>query len=67
MFPPTTTWCLIIIFFLLFIFGSNNNNNNNKLGTILNNEASVLESFFQILSMAGKYFSAFSANSKIIN
>jgi hypothetical protein len=47
-----------------FIFGSNNNNNNNnnKLGTILNNEASVLESFFQILGMAGKYFSEFSAN-----
>jgi hypothetical protein len=48
--------------FLSFIFGSTNNNNNNKLGTILNNEASVLESFFQILGMAGKYFSEFSAN-----
>jgi phosphotransferase system IIB component len=55
--------------FLSFIFGSNNNNNNNnnKLGTILNNEASVLERFFQILGMASKYFSEFSANSKIIN
>jgi hypothetical protein len=43
-------------FFLSFIFGSNNNN---KLGTILNNEASVLESFFQILGMVRKYFSEF--------
>jgi hypothetical protein len=53
-------------FFLSFIFGSNKNNNNNnikKIGTIQNNEASVFESFFQILGMAGKYFSQFSANS----
>jgi len=27
-----------------------------QLGTILNNEASVLESFLQIFSMAGRYF-----------
>jgi hypothetical protein len=58
MFPPTI-WCLIIIIFchlflgiiiiiIIIII---------KLGTILNNEASVLESFFQILGMAGKYFS----------
>ncbi len=29
------------------------NNNNLQLGTILTNEASVLESFFQISGMAG--------------
>jgi len=28
-----------------------------QLGIMLNNEASVLESFFQIFSMVGKYFS----------
>jgi len=27
-----------------------------QLGTIINNEASVLESFLQIFSMAGRYF-----------
>jgi hypothetical protein len=38
-----------------------------KLVPILNNEASMLESFFQIFSMADGYFSEFLTNSKINN
>jgi hypothetical protein len=37
----------------------NKNNNILQLGTILNNEAGVLESFFQIFSIEGKYFQNF--------
>ncbi len=42
-----------------FTFG-NNNNNNLQFDMILNNEASVVESFLQIFRMALKYFSDFS-------
>jgi hypothetical protein len=49
-------------------FGSINNNNNHLwLGSIPNNEASVLESLFQIFGMAGRYFSEIFTNVKIIN
>jgi hypothetical protein len=58
--------CLIIISFLSFTFGSKNNNNF-KVGTILNKEASVLENFFQVFSMASTTFSKFSTIPKIIN
>jgi len=56
----------IIIIIISFTFGSENNNIL-QLHIILNNEASVLESFFQIFGMASKYFSEFLANPKIIN
>jgi hypothetical protein len=56
----------IIIIIISFTFGSKNNNIL-QLRIILNNEASVLESFFQIFGMASKYFSEFLANPKIIN
>jgi hypothetical protein len=48
-------------FFGSFTFGSKNNKIL-QLGTILNNEASVLESFFQIFDMAGRYLLELSAN-----
>jgi hypothetical protein len=38
-----------------------------QLGTILKNEASVLESFFQNFGMAGKFVSEVLAIPKIIN
>jgi hypothetical protein len=37
----------------------NKNNNILQLGTILNNEAGVLESFFQIFGIEGKCFQNF--------
>jgi hypothetical protein len=40
---------------------SSENNNILHLGTILNNEGSVVESFFQIFSMVGRHFSEFLA------
>jgi hypothetical protein len=42
-------------FFINFrhLFSGSRNNNILQLGTILNNEASMLESFFQIFGMAG--------------
>jgi hypothetical protein len=46
-------------FFFTFV---SKNNKILQLGTILNNEASVLESFFQIFGMAGRYFLELSAN-----
>jgi hypothetical protein len=46
------------IIIISFTF-SNINNIIFQLGTILNNEASVLESFLQIFSMAGRYFPVF--------
>jgi hypothetical protein len=52
--------CLILIIFCSFTFG-NENNNNLQLGNVLNNEASVLESFVWIFGMAGRYFSEFFA------
>jgi hypothetical protein len=52
--------------FFVISFGSKNNNIF-KLGTILNKEASVLENFFQIFSMATTTFSKFSTIPKIIN
>ncbi len=57
------TFIIIIIIIISFTFGSKNNNIL-QLRIILNNEASVLESFFQIFGMAGKYFSEFLAKSK---
>jgi hypothetical protein len=39
-----------------------NNNNNLKLSIILNNEANMLESFFQIFDMANGHFSEFLTN-----
>jgi hypothetical protein len=43
------------------IFSFRKHNNIFELSIILNNDASVLESFFQIFSMAGMYFSEFCA------
>jgi hypothetical protein len=57
---------IIIIITISFTFG-NKHNNILQLCIILNNEASVVESFFQIFGMAGKYFSEFLANPKIIS
>jgi hypothetical protein len=51
---------------LSFTF-SNENNNNLELGNILNNKASVLESFLSDFLHGSGYFSEFSANSKIVN
>jgi hypothetical protein len=48
-------------FFGSFTFGSEINKIL-QLDSILNNEASVLESFFQIFGMAGRYFSELSVN-----
>jgi hypothetical protein len=48
-------------FFRSFAFGSKNNKIL-QLGNILNNEASVIESFFQIFGMAGRYFLELSAD-----
>ncbi len=45
----------------------NKNNNNLQLKSTLNNEASVLESFFHIFSMANMYFIKVLENPKIIN
>jgi hypothetical protein len=56
----------IIIIIISFTFG-NNNNIILQLRIVLNNEASVLESFFQIFGMANKHFSKKLANPKIIN
>jgi hypothetical protein len=53
--------CVIIIFFLSFPFGRKNNNIL-LLGTIINNEANVLESFDQIFGMASTYFPEFFAS-----
>jgi hypothetical protein len=44
--------------FAIYIW--NNNNNILQFDMILNNEASVVESFFQIFSMAPNIFSEFS-------
>jgi hypothetical protein len=52
---------IIIIIIISFTFGSKHNNIL-QLRIILNNEASVLESFFQIFGMAGRYFLELSAN-----
>ncbi len=61
------TRCLIIIIFSSFTFDSKNNNIL-QIGTTLNNEASVLQSFFQIFGgMTPRYFSRKSAIWKIIN
>jgi len=38
---------------------------NKNINILLNNEASVLEGFFQIFGMAGKYFSEFLTIQKI--
>jgi hypothetical protein len=54
----SATRCLIILFKLSFTFG-NKNNNILQVGTILNNEAGVLESFFQVFGIEGKYFKNF--------
>jgi hypothetical protein len=51
---------------LSFTFNSKNNNIL-QLGTVLNNEASVFEGFFQIFSIAGKYFLELSKIPQIIN
>jgi len=56
----------IYIYTLSFIF-INKNNNILQLDNTLNNEGSMLESFFQILGMANMYFIEFLENSKIIN
>jgi hypothetical protein len=47
-------------FNLFFIHFQQWNNNILQLGIILNNEASVFESFFQILDIVGWYFSEMS-------
>jgi len=44
-----------------FIFSFRKHNNILELSIILNNDASVLESFLQIFSMAGMYFLEFFA------
>ncbi len=53
-------------FFLSFTFG-NKNTSILQLGNILNNEASLLQSLFQIFSMPSWYSSKFSTIPKIIN
>jgi NADH:ubiquinone oxidoreductase subunit 6 (subunit J) len=61
------TRCLIIIIFSSFTFYIKNNIIL-QIDTTLNNEASVLQSFFQIFGgMTPRYFSRKSAISKIIN
>jgi hypothetical protein len=59
--------CLIIFINFCHLFSGSRNNNILQLGTILNNEASMLESFFQIFGMVGRYFSEILAIPKIIN
>jgi hypothetical protein len=54
----SATRCLIKILNLSFTFG-NKNNNISQVGTILNNEAGVLESFFQVFGIERKCFQNF--------
>jgi hypothetical protein len=53
------------LIFLSFTFNSKNNNIS-QLGSILNTGASVFEGFFQIFSIAGKYFLELSKIPKIL-
>jgi hypothetical protein len=59
--------CQIIAIIILPFTFSSENNNILKLGNILNNKASVLESFLSDFWHGSRYFSEFSANSKIVN
>jgi hypothetical protein len=64
----TATRCLIIILKILVIYFSGSKSNKIlQLGTTQNNEANVLESFFQIFCMQSSYLSHFLAIPKIIN